>query len=115
MNKPVPQLELVPAAKVDDSPPTSTVDEAHLAALGRAGVPPATAERILAEAGPDHFDWTNDDSVVVKPRPGVAVYENKFGDVVVRTQDLGGEDDCFAYISPEGLPAVIKALEDYLP
>jgi hypothetical protein len=111
MNKPITQLELVPAAKIDDSPPTSNFDQTNLAA----GVPPATAERTVAEAGLDDFDWSNDDAVVVKPRPGIAVYENKFGDVVVRTQHTAGDEDFFAYIPAEGLAAVITALKEYLP
>ena len=65
----------------------------------------------VAEAGPDDFDWSNDDAVVVKPRPGIAVYENKFGDVVVRTQHTAGDEDYFAYIPAEGLAAVIAALK----
>jgi hypothetical protein len=68
-----------------------------------------------AEVGPDDFDWANDDAVVVKPRPGVAVYENKFGDVVVRTQHTAGDEDFFTYIPAERLAAVIAALKDYLP
>ena len=73
----------------------------------------ASAE--AAEVGPDDFDWSNDNAVVVKPRPGIAVYENKFGDVVVRTQHTAGDEDFFAYIPAEGLAAVIAALKDYLP
>jgi hypothetical protein len=116
MNKPIKQqLELVPVATVGDSPPVSTVDQGLLAALGRAGVPPETAERLVAQAGPDDFDWSTDDSVVVKPRNGVAIYENRAGDVVVRTQRPNGDEDDFAFITPEGLPAVIKALKDYVP
>ena len=111
MNKPIAHLELVPVAKIDDSPPTSNFDQTSLAAA----VPPATAERTMAEVGPDDFDWANDDAVVVKPRPGIAVYENKFGDVVVRTQHTAGDEDYFAHIPADGLEAVITALKDYLP
>ena len=112
MNKPLnKQLELVPGAPVNGSP----VDTALLAALGRAGIPAADAERIVAEAGPDDFDWSTDDSVVVKPRPGVAIYENRNGDVVIRSQNTRGDEDDFAFVTPEGLPAVLKALRDYLP
>jgi hypothetical protein len=86
-----------------------------LAALGRAGVPPAEAERLIAQGGPDDFDWSTDDSVVVKPRPGVAIYENRAGDVVIRSQCSHGDEDNFAFITPEALPAVMGALKDYLP
>jgi hypothetical protein len=60
-------------------------------------------------------EWANDDAVVVKPRPGIAVYENKFGDAVVRTQQTAGDEDYCAYIPADGLAAVIAALKDYLP
>jgi hypothetical protein len=112
VNKPINnQLELVPVAAVNGNHP----DPALLAALGRAGVPPAEAERLIAQGGPDDFDWPTDDSVVVKPRHGVAIYENRAGDVVIRTQRSLGDEDDFAFITPEGLPAVLKALKDYLP
>jgi hypothetical protein len=105
MNKPLAQLELIPAGTAPQVD-TATTDPAA-----------AAVERILAAAAPDDFDWATDDSVVVKPRRGVAIYENRAGDVVVRTQNMeeGPEDDHFAYLSPEGLPAVIKALKAYLP
>jgi hypothetical protein len=103
---------LVPVATVNGSPPT---DAALLAALGRAGIPPDDAERIVAQAGPDDFDWNADDSVVVKPRPGVAVYENRAGDVVIRSQNTRGDEDDFAFVRPESLAAVMGALKDYLP
>lgn len=112
MNKHTPQLELVPAANVG----TKASDDVVLTALGKAGVSPAIAERLLATAGPDDFDWSNDDSVVVKPRPGVAVYRNRYDDVVIRTQNTNGDDDDhFAYVKPESLPAIIQALKDELP
>jgi hypothetical protein len=112
VNKPIAQLELVPVAAVNDSPPT---DPELLAAFGRAGIPPADAERLLAEAGPDDFDWNTEDCVVVKPRPGVAIYENRAGDVVIRSQNTRGDEDDFSYIRPESVAAVIKALKDYVP
>jgi hypothetical protein len=112
MNKPVTQLDLIPAA---DAKPAD--GNSLLAVLGRAGVPPEKAEQIVAAAGPDDFDWSTEDSVVVRPRPGVAIYENKYGDIVIRTQNAehGPQDDHFAYVSHEGLPAVIKALKECLP
>jgi hypothetical protein len=108
MNKPVVQLDLIPP----DGPPPIAV------ALRNASVSAETVEKILAQAGPcDSFDWSTDDSVVVKPRPGVAIYENKAGEVVIRSQNTDDPDDGdhFAFVQPEGLPAVIKALKECLP
>jgi hypothetical protein len=118
MNKPInKQLELVSVATVNGAPPT---DPVLLAALGRAAVPPADAERLIAqgEPEPDEFDWnTPDESIVVAPRPGIAIYRNRYDDVVVRVQNTSAiyDEDHFAYIRPESLPAVIKALKECLP
>jgi hypothetical protein len=127
VNKPIAhQLELVPVAPdkpadagslrvkphpCEDPPPIEV-------ALRNAGIPVETVEKILAQAGPcDSFDWSADDSVIVKPRPGIAVYENKAGDIVIRTQNTDDPDDGdhFAFVQPEGVAAIIKALKDYLP
>jgi hypothetical protein len=113
MNKPIAQLvELVPTATPDTTP---DADQVLRKALDQAGVATENADRLLASAGPDDFDWSTDNSVVVKPQPGVAVYENKAGDVVIRTQDITGDEDHFAFIAPEGVPAVIRALKAYAP
>jgi hypothetical protein len=109
MNKPVGQLELVPVATsevpIKSAPPPAADPTISI------------VQRILSAPGPDDFDWSTEDSVVVKPRPGVAVYENRHGDVVIRTQNAeeGPSEDHFAYVSPAGLPAVLKALKAYLP
>lgn len=115
MNKPVKQLELEPANE-----PKANGTAAILAAAGLTPVQAAKVETILAEAGPcDDFDWNiPDDSIVVPPRPGVAVYRNRQNDVVVRVQNTNNpndDGDHFAFIKPESLPAVIKALQDELP
>jgi hypothetical protein len=113
MNKPVAQLELVPAAAAE--PTTSSLNPKLVDALTRAGVDAAGVDRVAAATGSDDFDWDTDDSVVVKPRHGVAIYENKSGNVVIRSQNTYGDEDDFSFITPEGLPAVIKALKDWLP
>jgi hypothetical protein len=105
MNKPIAQLDLVPATTADAK---SEIDQ--LPQENQWGRP-----RHLHFTFNDEFDWSTDDSVVVKPRPGVAVYENKAGDVVIRTQGMSGDEDHFAFIAPEGVPAVIRALKAYAP
>jgi hypothetical protein len=115
MNKPISQLELLPApANAADAPAAVSIETV----LARAGLAPDAIGRVVAAPGPDpdRFDWDADDSVVVAPRPGVAIYENKFGNVVIRTQNLDDPyDDNFAFVTPEGLSAVIKALKELLP
>lgn len=116
MNKPITQLELIPAPPIEStaaSTPTSLLHKNKEQSVAEEIIAQATAA--LAQAGPDEFDWSADDSIVVKPRPGIAIYENRLGDVVVRTQSTDGDEDYFAYITPEGLPAVLKALKAYLP
>jgi hypothetical protein len=103
MNKPVKQLELIPNGEL---------------ATGLSPEVKATIDAIIADEGTvlgDDFDWqANDDAIVVKPQPGIAVYLNKADDVVIRTQNTTypGEDDHFAFIQPESLQAVIDRLCD---
>jgi hypothetical protein len=108
MNKPVKQLELIPEPKLNGT-------AAILAAAGCTPKQVQQIETVIAEAGPrDYFDWQADDSIVVPPQPGIAVYINKADDVVIRTQNTTypGEDDHFAFIQPESLQAVIDRLCD---
>jgi hypothetical protein len=128
MNKPVAQLELVPVTSADAKPSSSNIDPKLIADVIDAGADAnlvgrvanatsaaALVDRLVAEAGPDDFDWSSDDdAIVVRPRPGIAIYRNKFDDIVIRSQNATGDDDYFAYVSPEGVPAVIKALKDCL-
>jgi hypothetical protein len=103
MNKPIKQLELIPGT---DCPKAGSAT----AILAAAGLSPAETA--------DDFDWnTPDESIVVPPRPGIAIYRNRYDDIVVRVQNTGGnyDEDHFAYIRPESLPAVIKALKECLP
>jgi hypothetical protein len=104
MNTHVKQLELVPAVAVT---------------AAAAPLPVALSERPIAEAGddPDDFDWRNEESVVVKSQPGIAVYENPHGETVIRTQNISDPDfgDHFAYVTPKALPAVIAALKRHVP
>ena len=112
MNKPIGQLDLI---EPEATPSLATT-------LRDAGLTPEQTEKIIAAAGPqsadDGFDWasTDDTSIIVKPRPGVAIYENRYGDVVIRSQNTTDPDfDNFAYLQPENVPAIIKALKDYVP
>lgn len=51
----------------------------------------------------DHsaFNWATDDSIAVQSQPGIAVYLNPSGDVVIRQEGYyGPEEDQFVVISP---------------
>lgn len=57
------------------------------------------------------FDWSRDDSVVVKPQNATAVYLNEDGDVVIRQERLWDEaEDQFVVVSVANVPAVVSAL-----
>ena len=66
MNKPISQLDLLPAPETLAKPALAPEAEAII-------------QLALAQAGPepDDFDWRTDDSVVVKPRPGIAVSRSR--------------------------------------
>jgi hypothetical protein len=55
------------------------------------------------------FDWHKDaDAVVVEHSPGIAVYLNRNGDVVVRQHDY--PDDAVIVICPKDVRRVAKAI-----
>jgi hypothetical protein len=56
------------------------------------------------------FDWSRDDSVLLHPQMGVAVYPNAEGRIVIRQQDDGSEDADTAIVIDE-LSARILARE----
>ena len=60
----------------------------------------------------DRFDWNSDESVLVKPRPGVAAYRNEAGNVVFRKQNLDGGADYCIELTVEEMHEITKALND---
>lgn len=68
----------------------------------------------LAEAGPDEFDWDNDESVVLREQRGTAVYRNKAGEIVIRQKGPWPDDDSFLYISPENEVAFMEGMAEQL-
>lgn len=70
-------------------------------------------EAPLSAPGPDDFDWSTDDCVVVPPRPGVAVYPNKRGEIVIRTQDVENGGDDFAFVREDAVGPLIEALREW--
>lgn len=57
----------------------------------------------------DDFDWMTDQAVVVSHSPGIAIYLNKEGSVVVRQYGMAAEDS-FVIIRKEDAKRVAKAI-----
>ncbi len=63
------------------------------------------------------FDWDdeNNDSVVIKPRHGIAVYETVTGAIAIRVQNNDVEDDIVCFEKHEALkiiPAIHKIIQN---
>jgi len=61
------------------------------------------------------FDWDDDDSVVIKPRLGIAVYETIRGAIAIRVQNNDVEDDIVCFEKHEALkiiPAIHKIIQN---
>jgi hypothetical protein len=104
MNKPVAQLELVPAVAIDVKPEPKT----------------ATAEKVIADLEQDEFEqklWDpNSPEVCIPDQPPIACYENPYGAVVIRQRSTSAfDDDSVVIVRPENIPALIAAMKRYLP
>jgi hypothetical protein len=59
----------------------------------------------------DTFDWASDVSVALREQPAVAVYQNQYGQVVLRRErSWDEEDDCFIPIAQENVLTVVEAI-----
>jgi hypothetical protein len=48
---------------------------------------------------PDSFDWANEDNIVLRDQPAVAIYSNRFQQVVIRCERAWDqEDDVFVLV-----------------
>ena len=72
----------------------------------------------MSAAQDDDFLWNSDnDSIVVPEQPGLAVYSNVAGAIVVREQGCWPDEDVYLIVQPanaERLAAAILALADQL-
>lgn len=57
------------------------------------------------------FDWSKNDSVVVPTMEGVAVYTDQDGDIVVRQQNIMGDEDAVVIISRGSAAKIAKAIQ----
>jgi hypothetical protein len=68
---------------------------------------------VPVESGPDDFDWHDDDSVVLRHQPAVAIYRNNAGGVTIRQERSWDQDeDVTIYIDRDNIPAFIDKLTD---
>lgn len=58
----------------------------------------------------DKFSWIDDTNIVIRAQPETAIYWNGCGQLVVRQNGGGYDDDPFLYFDPRNLPALIEAL-----
>ena len=88
MNKPIDQLELVPAE-------------------------PVKAPVKLPALAPDNreFDWNDDNSIILRRQPETAVYWNQNNDLVIRQRNWP-DDDPFIVIAANNLHEIIDRLCD---
>jgi hypothetical protein len=63
----------------------------------------------------DDFDWSPENEAVIMPtQQAIAVYFNRWGQIVIRAEGADGDEDVFIAIAPEHLPAVIAKLSAIL-
>jgi len=57
------------------------------------------------------FEWSSDDSVVVRSQAALAVYQNAAGAIVIRQEMQWDDDsDVFIVVQPENAPALARAI-----
>jgi hypothetical protein len=79
-------------------------------------IPPAKKDEPAAT--PDDskdFDWSNDDSIVLREQPETAIYFNPNGALVIRQRAVWPNDedgDPYVYINPENIEHFLDKLTD---
>lgn len=95
--------------------PPETAEQAVDNAIAK-GIVSLAAEQPLAQAGPedDRFDWDASESVVVASEPGLAVYQNPSGGIVIRQDSAHlsvNEEDMFVFFAPARADAICAAIQ----
>lgn len=65
------------------------------------------------EAAPaaSNFNWSSDDSIVLREQPAIAVYRNSIEGLTIRQERAWNEDeDTIVVIAPQGIAAFMAAL-----
>jgi hypothetical protein len=69
----------------------------------------------MAISGATDFDWDEEGVTVIPRQPQTAVYMGNAGHVCIRQEDDDTLTDVVVLISPDHLPALIRALQQHLP
>src|SRR5680860_1844805 len=57
------------------------------------------------------FDWHADSSIAVREQPALAVYQNPYGQIVIRRErSWDEENDCFIPVAKENALAIVHAI-----
>jgi hypothetical protein len=59
----------------------------------------------------EHFDWSEDESIILREQPSTAAYFNKFDELVIR-QHRWPDDDQIIVIAPESIQEFLDKLTD---
>jgi hypothetical protein len=62
----------------------------------------------------EKFDWLSDDAVVLRSYGSLAVYTNPHGDLVVRQESKGGDEDARVVIPRSQVLNVLEAISGVL-
>ena len=89
-----------------------------VAELVRTNTPQELVDRVVQAITPEapaeeNFDWSRDDSIVMKDQPATALYWNRNGQLVIRQEAGALEDtDSFIYVAPNQIRTLIDRLCD---
>ena len=87
---------------------------------------PITEDKLIAEESParlpvivEHkpaeddskFNWSDDDSIILRPQPETAAYFNKEGSLVIRQRNWP-EDDSFIFIAEANIGEFLDKITD---
>jgi hypothetical protein len=77
--------------------------------------PGVSVKALVAEPEENYFLPESED-LVLPSQPAVAVYTNRYGQIVIRQEAMGyQDDDHFVYICPQHLETLIVRLRKFLP
>jgi hypothetical protein len=68
-------------------------------------------DRTIDSLTSTEFDWREDDAIIVREQPAIAVYLNSYGQVTLRRERAWNEEeDCFIPIARENVLTVVRAI-----
>jgi hypothetical protein len=93
-------------------------ERAQLAIVARSNELPAQHAPVsvaddLPEPGEPGYWSADNPDLVIPNQPATAVYQNPFGQVVIRQEDFFGDDDDVIHISPRNIPDLIARLRSF--